>query len=36
MMHELREAIAAGRLEEYVAEFYARLASGGSLLPEGE
>ncbi|HEX7130123.1 MAG TPA: tRNA guanosine(34) transglycosylase Tgt [Rhodanobacteraceae bacterium] len=30
LMDELREAIAAERLEDYVAEFYERLASGGS------
>jgi queuine tRNA-ribosyltransferase len=36
LMRELREAIASGRLEDYVAEFYAGLAQGGSLLPEGE
>jgi queuine tRNA-ribosyltransferase len=30
LMRELREAIATGRLEEYAAEFYARLGQGGS------
>jgi len=31
LMHELREAIAGGGLDEYVAAFYARLRTGGSV-----